>query len=81
MRPPNHKGIPALGVTDVGRDIRVLPDVFPVVVEETAVMPISLPVVVETGPRLGVNRTCYCPNKMWRWILRISDALSEICRK
>ena len=35
-------------VTDVSRDIRVLPDVFPVVVEETTVMPMSLPVVVET---------------------------------
>ena len=34
-----------VGVTDVGRDICVLPDVFPVVVEEMAVMPMSLPVV------------------------------------
>ena len=42
-----------VGVTDVGWDIRVLPDVFPVVTEETAVMPISFPVVVETGPQVG----------------------------
>ena len=42
-----------VGVTDVGRDIHVLPDVFPVVVEETAVMPMALPVAVETGPQVG----------------------------
>ena len=42
-----------VGVTDVGRNMHVLPDVFPVVVEETAVMPMSLPVVMETGPQVG----------------------------
>ena len=44
-----------IGVTDVGRDIHVLPDVFPVVVEETALMPMSLPVVGETGPQVGCD--------------------------
>ena len=38
-----------VGTTDIGRDIRVLPDVFPVLFEETAAVPMSLPVVVETG--------------------------------
>ena len=37
-----------VGITDVGRDIHVLPDVFLVVVE-----PMSLPAVVETGPQVG----------------------------
>ena len=40
-------------VMDVGRDFRVLPDVLPVVVDETAVEPLSLPVVLETGPQVG----------------------------
>ena len=40
-----------VGTTDVGRDVRVLPAVFPV--EETAVILMSLPVVVETGPQVG----------------------------
>ena len=38
-----------VGITDVGRDICVWPDVFPVVVDETAVEPMSLPVFVESG--------------------------------
>ena len=37
-----------MGVTDVGRDVHILPDVFPVVVEVE-----SFPVVVETGPQVG----------------------------
>ena len=38
-----------VGVTDVGRDI----DVFPVVFDETAAVPLSWPVVIGTGPQVG----------------------------
>ena len=48
-----------VGITDVGQDIRVLPDVFPVVVDETAVGPMSLPVVVEMGPWVGCEPDLY----------------------
>ena len=44
-----------VGITDVGRDICVLPDEFPVVVDKMAVEPMSLPVVVETGPQVGCD--------------------------
>ena len=44
-----------VGITDIGRDIRVFPDVFPVVSEETATMPMSLSVVVETGPQFDCD--------------------------
>ena len=63
-------------------DVHVLPDVFPVVVEETDVMLMSLHVVVETGPQVGREmgpRTCYCPSGRLWWILQISG-ISEICR-
>ena len=36
-----------VGVTDLTRDIPVLPDVFPVMFDETAAVPMHLPVVVE----------------------------------
>ena len=42
-----------IGTTDVGRDVRVLPEMFPVVAEETAVVPKSWPVVVEMEPQVG----------------------------
>ena len=44
-----------VGNTDIGRDVRVLPDVFPVLSEETAAVPMSLPVVVETGPQFDCD--------------------------
>ena len=44
-----------VGITDIDRDIRVLPDVFPVLSEEMAAMPMSLPVVVETGPQFDCD--------------------------
>ena len=42
-----------VGATDVGREVRGLPEVFPVVAEEMAVRPMSCPVVVETEPQVG----------------------------
>ena len=39
-------------ITDIGRDIRNLPDVFPVRFDETAAVPITLPVVVDMGPQV-----------------------------
>ena len=48
-----------LGITDVGRDICVLPDVFLVVVDKTAVEPMSLPVVVKTGSQVGCEPDFY----------------------
>ena len=44
-----------VGMTDVGRDICVLPDEFPVVVDEMAVEPMS----VETGPQVGRDPDLY----------------------
>ena len=43
-------------ITDIGRDIRVLLDVFPVMFDETAAVQLSSPVVVDTGPRVEVRR-------------------------
>ena len=40
---------------DINQDIRVLPDVFPAMWDETAVVPLPLPVVVETGPQVGYD--------------------------
>ena len=48
-----------VGITDVGRDICVWPDVFPVVVDETAVEPMSLPVFVESGSQVGCDPDLY----------------------
>ena len=42
-----------VGATDVSRDVRGLPEVFPVVAEETAAGPMSWPVVVKTEPQVG----------------------------
>ena len=42
-----------IGIPDVGRDICILPDKFPVVVVRTAVEPLFSPVVFETGPQVG----------------------------
>ena len=69
-----------VGIPDVGRDICVLPNEFPVVVDKTAVEPMFLPVVVETGPQVGRDPDLYCPSRMWSWILWIPDGISEICR-
>ena len=42
-----------VGVPDINQDIHVLPDAFPVMFDEKTAMPMSLPVVVETGPQVG----------------------------
>ena len=42
-----------VGVPDINQDIRVLPDVFPVMFDEKTAMPMSSPMVVETGPQVG----------------------------
>ena len=42
--------------TDIGRDIRILPDVFPVMFDKAAAVPLSSPVVVDTGPQVDVRR-------------------------
>ena len=39
-------------ITDIGREIRNLPDVFPVRFDETAAVPMILPVVVDMGPHV-----------------------------
>ena len=44
-----------VGVTDITQDIRVLPDVFPVMFDEMAAVPMPLPVVVETGPQVDIR--------------------------
>ena len=48
-----------VGDTDVGRDIRVLTDVCPLVLNESATEPLSLPVVVETGSQVGCEPDLY----------------------
>ena len=48
-----------VGIPDVGRDICVLSDEFPVVVDKTAVEPMSLPVVVEMGPQVRRDPDLY----------------------
>ena len=45
-----------VGVTNITQDIQVLPDVFPVMFDETATVPIPLPVVIETGPQVDIRR-------------------------
>ena len=45
-----------VGVTDLTQDIRVVPEVFPVMFDETAAVPMPLPVVVETGPQVDIRR-------------------------
>ena len=45
-----------VGVTDLTQDIQVLPDVFPVMFDETAAVPMPLPVVVEPGPQDDIRR-------------------------
>ena len=42
-------------IMDIGRDIRVLPDVFPVMFDEMATVPLSSPVVIDTGPQVDVR--------------------------
>ena len=44
-----------VGVTDLTQDIQVLPDVLPVMFDETAAVPMPLPVVVETGPQVDIR--------------------------
>ena len=46
-------------IPDVDRDICVLPDEFPVVVDRTTVEPLSLPVVVQTRPQVGCDPDLY----------------------
>ena len=65
-----------IGVMDVGRDVRVLPDVFPVVVEETDVMPVSLPVVVERRPQVGCESDLLLP--VWEVVVDIADIRRDI---
>ena len=40
---------------DINQDIRVLPDVSPTMRDETAAVPLLLPVVVEIGPQVGYD--------------------------
>ena len=42
-----------VAIMDISKDIRVLPDVFPVMFDEKTAMTRSLPVVVETGLQVG----------------------------
>ena len=44
-----------VGDTDVGRDIRVLTDVCPMMFDESATEPLSLPVVVNTETQVDVR--------------------------
>ena len=46
-------------IPDVDRDICVLPDECPVVVDKTALEPLFLPVVVKTGPQVGCDLDLY----------------------
>ena len=46
-------------IPDVDRDICILPDEFPVVVDKTAVEPLSLPVVVKMRPHVGCDPDLY----------------------
>ena len=41
--------------TDVNRDIRLLTDVCPMMIEESATVPLSLPVVVDTETQVDVR--------------------------
>ena len=41
-----------VGFADINRDIRVLPDAFPVMFDKTAAVPMTLPVDVEMGPQV-----------------------------
>ena len=45
-----------VGVTDLTQDIQVLPDVFPAMFDETAAVPLSSPVVIDTGPQVDIRR-------------------------
>ena len=45
-----------VGLTGLTRDIQVLPDVFPVMIDETAAVPMPLDVVVETEPQDDIRR-------------------------
>ena len=45
-----------VGLTELTRDIQVLPDMFPVMFDETAAVPMPLPMVVETGPQDDIRR-------------------------
>ena len=45
-----------VGMTGLTRDIQVLPDVFPVMFDETAAVPMPLHVVVETEPQDDIRR-------------------------
>ena len=45
-----------VGLTGLTRDIQVLPDVFPVMIDETAAVPMPLHVVVETEPHDDIGR-------------------------
>ena len=48
-------------ISEVDREICVVPDEFPVVVAKTAVEPLFLPVVVETRPQVGGDPTLTLP--------------------
>ena len=43
-------------VTELTRDIQVLPDMFLVIFVETAAVPVPLPVVIETGPQEDIRQ-------------------------
>ena len=43
-------------MTGLTRDIQVLPDVFPVMIDETAAVPMPLHVVVEIEPQDDIRR-------------------------
>ena len=43
-------------MTDLTQDIQFLPDVFPVMFDETAAVPMPLPVVVETAPQVDYDQ-------------------------
>ena len=58
-------------IPDVDRDICVLPDEFPVVVDTMAVWsPCSYLWSLRRDHMLVVTRTCTCLSGMWRWIFR-----------
>ena len=66
-----------VGATDVGREVRGLPEVFPVVAEETAVRPMSWPVVVETEPQVGCESDGLLSE---REVVDIADISLDVCR-
>ena len=68
-----------VGATEVGHVVRGLPEVCPVVAEETAVMMMSCSVAVETGPQVECESDRVMSERRWR-ILLMSAAISDVCR-